>query len=690
MRNSLPSLTLLFVAVLTSTATARQIPAPSPTADGQVYATRCGTCHGAKMTGGAALSILTYVRYHSDAEVTAVLRTRMPAHPAVTLTADQLTMALAEMRVLAGTNPAMAVSGYTGTRARGGGGGGGRGGPATGRVSNAPATITLADGRTLTGVVRGEWEFDEAVLADGKFHLLAKDGDTYREKSIAPKSDWLTYHGSLTGNRFSALDQINLGNVHALAPAWMFTMQDLPRFEVTPVVADGIMYVTGWNELYALDATTGRQLWSYNEPQHPGITSEAGIGANRGAAIGGDKVFMVTDHAHLLAFNRFTGARQWDVEMASYAEGNSSTVAPLVVGDLVLQGVAGGEEGARGFVDAYRIATGERVWRFYTVPKRGEKGSETWKGQAIDHGCGATWETGSYDPELDLTYWGVGNPCPDYAGEERIGDNLYTSSVVALSAKTGELKWHYQFTPHDTHDWDAAQPMVLVDEMWAGRPRKLLMHGDRNGIFYVLDRATGEFLLGSDLVTKQTWNKGFTKDGKPIVDPGSIATPEGVAVCPGSNGGANWPDVSYNPATRLFYVRVADSCGVYASSPDPLTSDHRWYGRGTPGKKARQDLEALLAGTTTGNFIRALDPFTGKKVWDYPSAGRSGVLSTAGGLIFLGNTGGLVALDAKTGAPVWHINLAQNSSAAPMTYMVGGKQYIALPGNGVLVAYSLR
>ena len=244
------------------------------------------------------------------------------------------------------------------------------------------------------------------------------------------------YDGSHTGNRYSTLDQIDQSNVQRLAPVWTLPMPE-SRPQLTPVVVDGIMYVTGWNELQAVDATTGRVLWTYKEPRHGGIVSEAGIGVNRGATVLGDRVFMITDHAHVMGFNRFTGQRLWEAEMGSYLESYSATSPPLPVGDLLVVGVAGGEEGARGFLDAYRASTGERVWRFYTIPKRGEKGSETWIGQALEHGCGATWMPGSYDPELDLIYWAIGNPCPDFAGEERIGDNLYTSSVVALEAKTG-------------------------------------------------------------------------------------------------------------------------------------------------------------------------------------------------------------------------------------------------------------
>ena len=676
-----------------------RVEAPAP--DAKTYSARCATCHGADMTGGTQAGIRQYVRYHTDVEVTTVLSAHKPP---VALDDADLRALLAELRALAGTNPAMATGGLTGQRGGGGGGGGAGpagGGGATGRGRGrgrgfvvppaGPRTITLRDGRTLTGRVLAESEFDATLGTGDRFHLLAKEGQVYSEKPVEPKSDWLVFGGSISSGRYRALDQINRDTVHKLGVAWIFPMVNSPRLEVTPVVVDGVMYVTGWNEIFAIDATTGRQLWTYNQPRTDGLLSEAGTGANRGAAISGDKVFMVTDHAHLLAFNRFTGEKLWDAELGSVKEGYSATVAPLVAGDLVIQGVSGGEEGVRGLLDAYDAATGKRVWRFYTVPKRGEKGSETWIGQAIDHGCGATWQTGSYDPALGLIYWGVGNPCPDYTGDERLGDNLYTSSVVALSAKTGELQWHYQFSPHDTHDWDAAQPMVLVDDEWNGRPRKLLFNANRNGMFYVFDRTNGQVLLVDKLSTKVTWHKGFTPDGKPIVDPGSIATREGVAVCPGGSGGANMPDVSYSPQTKLFYVKMSDSCAVFASSDDPL-SGSRWFGRGTASEKARQALEALRADYPGGYFIRAMNPFTGKKAWEYPVPfGHEGLLSTGGGLVFTGSTsGGLMALDARNGTPVWHINIGQvTSQASPMTYMVGGRQYIALAGTGHIVAYTL-
>ena len=663
--------------------------------DAPAYENRCASCHGSAMTGASGPSILTYVRYHVDKEIADLIRKGHQGVPAQIPDAG-IQQILADMRSLAGTNPSVATGGYTGSRSPG---------PAPaafppseprpdapGIGATASTTIKMADGSSRAGILLGQSLLGATLLEKGntKFTLLARDGDVYREKPIVPKSDWLMYDGSHTGNRYSTLDQINPTNVQRLGAVWTFAMPE-SRPQNTPVVVDGVMYVTGWNELYALDATTGRTLWSYKEPRHAGIISEAGIGVNRGATIAGDRVFMTTDHAHVLGFNRFTGQRLWTAEMGSYLESYSATSPPLPVGDLLVVGVAGGEEGARGFLDAYHATTGERVWRFYTIPKRGEKGSETWIGQALEHGCGATWMPGSYDPELDVIYWAIGNPCPDFAGEERLGDNLYTSSVVALAAKTGELKWYYQFTPHDTHDWDAVQPMVLADEMWEGKPRKLLFHGDRNGIFYVLDRTNGEVLRTGNLSTKATWVKGFARDGKPIVDPGSISTKEGIAACPGGGGGANFHAVSYNPVTRLFYVRVSDSCSIYTSHDDPLgVSGNRWFGRGTATAKARAALAALQKGYATGAYIRAMDPFTARKVWDLPNpGGEPGILSTASGLVFLPGDGGLLVLDGKSGKPVHNVNMGHSSSAGPMTYMVGGKQYIALHGTGSLTVYAL-
>ncbi len=658
------------------------------------------------MTGGTAPAILTYIRYHTDPEATAQIRAK---HPSLQLSDDVLRQVIADTRILAGTNPAMATSGFTGRRDQpirlGGAAGGPRGqGGAGGRVQGpavaggltslkpstmAPVTIKMADGKTRTGVLLGVTDLDATLLENGKLVLLAHEGDVYREKVITPKVNWASYDGALDGNRYSPLTQLSTSTIKRLGPAWIFTVPNPGRLEVTPTVVDGIMYISTWNQVHALDATTGMELWNYSQPRTEGIQSDSGQGVNRGVTVAGDSVFFETDHAHLLSFNRFTGDLRWDVAIADYKLGYAAVSPPLPVGDLVIAGIAGGEEGVRGFVDAYRQSTGERVWRFWTVPARGEPAAETWKGQALEHGCGPTWLPGSYDPTLDLIYWGTGNPCPDMNGEERLGDNLYTSSVVALDRKTGALKWYYQFTPHDTHDWDSVQPMLLVDEMWQGRPRKLLMHGDRNGMFYVLDRTNGEFLLADKLATKVTWVKDFGKDGKPIVDPASIASPEGAAACPGVQGGTNWPGQSYNPIAKLFYARVSDSCALYTSYQDPLGSQgNRWWGRGSPGPSGRAALAALTAGYPTGIFLRAMNPFTGKKVWDFPGV-NTGVLSTAGGLVLVGGAGGLLGLDAKTGKVLWNSNVVASGLSTPMTYMVGGRQYVALPGTGSIVAFAM-
>ena len=352
---------------------------------------------------------------------------------------------------------------------------------------------------------------------------------------------WPTYDGSLSGNRFSPLDQINIGNVQKLAPKWMFTLQDAPRaLEGTPVVVDGVMYVTSVNEAIALDARTGREIWHFSRPRTPGLAGDAASGINRGVAILGDRVFMVTDNAHVVALDRAGGKLLWDVEMADSRQNYGATGAPLVVNDLVIAGVSGGDEGIRGFIDAYRASTGERAWRFWTVPARGEPGSETWIGRAIEHGCAATWLTGTYDPDARLLYWPTGNPCPDYNGDERKGDNLYSASVVALDPDTGKLRWHYQFTPHDLHDWDANETPVLVDAQFRGQPRKLLLQGNRNGFFYVLDRLTGKVLVAEPFVKNLTWASGIGPDGRPKLLPGNEPNAEGQRVCPAVAGAANW------------------------------------------------------------------------------------------------------------------------------------------------------
>jgi len=497
---------------------------------------------------------------------------------------------------------------------------------------------------------------------------------------------WPTYHGHLSGNRFSPLDQINIRNVNQLAPRWMFTIHGTPRdLQMTPVVAGGVMYLTSVNEAYALDARSGRELWHYRRPRTPGLAGDAASGINRGVALLGDRVFMVTDNAHVIALERTTGQLLWDVEMADSRQNYGATSAPLVVDDLVISGVSGGDEGVRGFVDAYRSATGARAWRFWTVPARGEPGSETWVGRAIEHGCAATWLTGTYDPESKLLYWPTGNPCPDYNGAERKGDNLYSNSVVALDARTGALKWHYQFTPHDLHDWDATETPMLVDATFQGQPRKLLLQGNRNGFFYVLDRLTGKVLLAEPFVRNITWASGIGADGRPRLLPGNEPTVEGQRVCPAVAGATNWPSTAFSPVTKFFYLFADESCAIYTKNDEWWEAGKSFYGGAT--RRVPRD-------TPAGAVVKALDIQTGRTAWEIQAGGGilgSGLMVTAGGLVFYGDgQGAFVAADSATGKPLWHFNTGERWKAGPMTYTVDGNQYVGMVAGSTVLAFGLR
>jgi PQQ-dependent dehydrogenase (methanol/ethanol family) len=619
----------------------------------------------------------------------------------------------------------------------------GRGGRA-GRddAASYPAvTVKLRNSQTIRGIAKNESAFDLYVLsADGKLHLLSKDQVTevVHEKSLMPKvaaspeemrnliaylrrlgsepgangtlavgelgagvasadvehpnpGSWPTYDGNQSGNRFSLLSQIDTRNVERLAPKWMFTLQGAPRaLEVTPLVVDGVMYVTTVNEAYALDARSGREIWHYSRPRSQGMAGDAASGINRGVAVLGDRVFMVSDNAHLFALHRFTGQLIWDVEMADSRRNYGSTGAPLVVNDLVVAGVSGGDEGVRGFLDAYKASTGERVWRFWTIPAAGEPGSESWIGRALEHGCGATWLTGTYDPEARLLYWPTGNPCPDYNGDERKGDNLYTASVLALDPATGKLRWYYQFTPHDLHDWDATETPVLVDAQFRGQPRKLMLQGNRNGFFYVLDRLTGKVLLAAPFVSKITWASGIGPDGRPQLLPGNEPTVEGQLVCPAVAGAANWPSSAYSPVTGLFYMFAEESCNIYSKNDQWWEAGKSFYGGGT-----RRAPSSGGPSGPDGKFLKAINIQTGKTAWEIPDVGggilASGLMATAGGLIFYGDgSGAFVAANAANGKLLWHFNTGQNSKAGPMTYTVDGHQYIGVAAGSTILAFGLR
>jgi alcohol dehydrogenase (cytochrome c) len=524
---------------------------------------------------------------------------------------------------------------------------------------------------------------DMQVLADdGELHLFRRDASVYRR--VTSQSDWPTYHGALHGNRYSPIDQINRDTVARLAPAWMFTLPTASRLQVTPLVVDGVMYVTAANECYALDAGSGRRIWHYSRPRSKGLAGDAAVGINRGAAIAGGRLFMVTDDARLIALNRFTGELMWETRMADPRQNYGATSAPLVVGNHVIVGPSGGDEGIRGFVAAYDASTGKEAWRFWTVPKPGEPGSETWTGTDVDHRCGAAWFTGTYDPDLDTLYWPTGNPCPDYDGSQRKGDNLYTDSIVALDPATGRRKWHFQYTPHDLWDWDAQQPPVLVDADWQGQPRKLLLHANRNGFFYVLDRVNGTLLLAKPFVKKLTWARGTGADGRPLLNPAQTPTAEGTKVCPAVEGATNWFSTSFNAATGLYYVQALEKCTIYSRSPETWRAGESYYAGATrqvpnePGEK----------------ILRAIDISTGEIRWEVAQVGRAstwgGTLATAGGLVFFGDdSGALSAVDALDGQRLWQFDANAEWKASPMTYVFDRRQYIAVAAGPSIVAFAL-
>jgi alcohol dehydrogenase (cytochrome c) len=527
-------------------------------------------------------------------------------------------------------------------------------------------------------------ELDLQLLGDDqRLHLLRRAGERYR--AVTSQADWPTYNGQPGGNRFSSLDEVQPGNVGRLAPRWMFALPEASRLEATPVVVDGVMYVTGTNQCYALDAGTGRPIWHYQRPPTQGLAGDAAGGANRGVAVAGPRVFMVTDHAHLLALDRFSGRLLWEAEMADWRQNYGATSAPLAAGDRVFSGVSGGDEGIRGFLAAFDQATGKELWRFWTVPKPGEPAAATWRGKDIEHGCAATWLTGSYDAGLDTLYWATGNPCPDYNGDERLGDNLYSDSILALDPASGALKWHFQSTPHDLWDWDAQQPLVLVDRDWGGAPRKLLLHANRNGFFYVLDRRDGALLLAKPFVRKLTWAREIGPDGRPVLAAGQEPTALGTTVCPAVEGATNWFSTAFHPGTGLYYVQALERCSVYKKEPPGEWTAGRSYYGGSTRRATQEPAQKLL---------RAIDIHSGAIAWELPQTGGAdswgGTLATAGGLVFFAEDGGAFsAADAATGRVLWRFPANSAWKASPMTYAFDGRQHIAIAAGPNILVFAL-
>jgi alcohol dehydrogenase (cytochrome c) len=539
------------------------------------------------------------------------------------------------------------------------------------------------------------------LLVAASYRLDAQVTSDRILRAAEEPQNWLTYSGGYSSQRYSLLKQIDTSTVKNLELKWMFQNQVFGPWETSPLVVDGVMYLTQRpNDVIALDAKSGRVFWQYRYT-NSGRQQVCCGAQNRGVAILGDTLFMGTLDAHLVALDAKNGKPLWNVLVADDKLAYSVTLAPLVVKDKVIVGVGGAEYGIRGFVAAYDPKNGKELWRFYTIPGKGEPGSESWSGQAWEHGGGSVWVTGSYDPALNLTYWGVGNPGPDWNPDQRPGDNLYTDSVVALDADTGKLKWHYQFTPNDAYDYDSVQVPVLADLMWKGSLTKAMLWGNRNGNFYVLDRETGKFLSGTPFV-KVTWMNGFDEGGRPIQTP----QPAGMPTYPGVQGGTNWYSPSYSPRTGLFYLSAWENYGsVYRKEPVEYEPGRRFNGGAgatvkpvpdapvMPGAAAARPSINTWTNLVGNGAVIAIDPKTGQPKWKFQmyDVTDAGILTTAGDVLFTGGREGYFhALDARTGTVLWKAALGGAIMSAPVTYSVDGKQYVIVNSGNVMATFGLR
>lgn len=497
------------------------------------------------------------------------------------------------------------------------------------------------------------------------------------------KQNWSSYNGDYTGRRYSALREIDKANVSQLQAQWAFHAPNSSHLEVTPVVVDGMMLVTVANDAYALDAQTGRILWHHSRPITEGLIDDASQHHNRGVAVWHSRVYMETDNAHLLCLDARSGNLIWDV---AYTDGNrnyGATSAPLVVKDKVIVGTSGGDDGVRGFVAAYDPETGREVWRYWTIPGPGEFGSSSWPGESYKLGGGTTWMPGTFDPELNTIFWGTSNPAPDFDGGPRPGDDLYTDCLLALDPDNGKLKWYFQFTPHDLFDYDAVETPVLVDAIFKGQARKLIVEANRNGFLYVLDRRNGKFLSATRFAEKLNWAAGIDAAGRPIrteIKP----TDAGTRICPGMVGATNWHSPAFNPDTSLFYFMALESCDIYTAKSEKFVSGQTYYATGVSRSEGDQNQKILLAYSIDGD----------KPAWRYVQSGEghssAGVMTTASGLVFFGDDArSFEAVDGATGKPLWHFNTGQNISASPMTYAVHSKQYVAVASGSDIFTFAL-
>jgi alcohol dehydrogenase (cytochrome c) len=500
-----------------------------------------------------------------------------------------------------------------------------------------------------------------------------------------PAANWISYNGDYSGRRYSALSEIDTSNVGHLRAEWVFHARNSSHLEVTPLVVNGLMFVTSSNDAIALDARTGRVVWQHVRPISEGLIDDASRHINRGVAVWKNRLYMETDNAHLLCLDARSGNLIWDVPYADWNKNYGATSAPLVVKDKVLVGTSGGDDGVRGFVAAFDAMTGNLQWRLWTIPAPGEPGSESWPGKLYLRGGGTTWMPGTYDPELNTLFWGTSNPAPDFEGSVRPGNDLYTDCVLALDPDTGKMKWFFQFTPHDLFDYDGTETPMLITTTYQGESRKLLVEANRNGYIYVLDRTNGKFLSAGPFVDKLNWAKGIDAAGRPI-RAGVQPTPDGTRVCPGYAGATNWFSPSYSETTHLVYFMALEECETYFSRAQPQTfkEGETYYSTGVK----------RIAGEVSKKILIAYNIGAGTFAWKYPQVGHGhssgGTMTTAGGLVFFGDDAdSFEAADAQSGKSLWHFTTGQDASASPISYAVDGKQYVAIAAGSDIFSFAL-